>query len=119
MHGTNCDFLTPWLRSTEPSGLHPDDVNTTTFDGKIGTFEVVRVQLRPRLVTMDYPCSAVMSRDIMQPCMRAMFSFNTLPVCRVLLQLHWGVSNHGLSWSFTAGFYFEKVSCDFNRIQSR
>ena len=37
--------------------------NTTTFYGKIETFEAVHVQLWPCLVTADCPCSAAISRD--------------------------------------------------------
>ena len=42
-------------------------LNTATFYGKIGTFEAICVPTPPCSVTIDYPCSAMISHDITQP----------------------------------------------------
>ena len=73
---------------------------TTTFYGKIGTFEGACIYPWPCFVTTAHPCSAAIFRYIMQLCMLATFNFNARLVCRVSPRLRWGVSNHDLSWSF-------------------
>ena len=54
------------LHATEPKCLHLDEVNITTFDGKIGTFEDVYGHLRASWVTMDHPCSAAMCCNVLR-----------------------------------------------------
>ena len=79
---------------------------TTTFHGKIETFESVCECLRPSCINLVLLRCAAMSSDITQPCVLTLFSFNAAAGC-VLPHLYWGVSNHGLSRPFTGGFYFQ------------
>ena len=106
-YSTSCDWATPWLHFIECTCLHPDGVNHNHISRENrGIWEGLRAsaailhQQRAGLVLLR--CSVV-SRDITQLCAVAPFSFNAAGVC-VLLDLHGGVSNHGLSWSFTV-FY--------------
>ena len=113
--------------AVESTCLHPDEVNHNHISRENkDIWECLRAsaaildQQRASLVLLR---CAVVSRDITQPCAVAPFSLNAAAICG-FPHLYWGVSSHGLSWSFTVFygrlFYFQWGQLRFfNRGQLR
>ena len=103
-------FLPPGCVLPSPVACIQVKLNTTTCYGKIGTFEAVRIQLWPCLVTTDYSHSAAMSHNITQPCALAMLVLMHAQSAEFYCSCvgeFLAMAYSGLLWSFTAGFYFE------------
>ena len=92
-YSTSCDWVTPWLRSTKPKCVYPDEVKHNHIS--LENSDIWRC-LRASMAILDQQWTtlvllrfAAMSHDITQPCALATFSFNAPRVCG-LPHLHWG-----------------------------
>ena len=121
-YSTSCDWGTPWLHSIESNCLHPDAIKHNNISGKIATFEDVCGHLRPSWINnyVQWPTlvllrCAVMSHNITQQCVLALFSF-MLPrsaFYRTCIGEFLTTTYHIFLWSFTAGFYFQSNQLQF------
>ena len=107
-YNTNCDQLTPWLHSTEPNCLHPDEVKHSHILRENRDIWSCLIQPLPCLVTMGY-CDFLQHNATMHAG-NGLVLMHTQPAefSHGCFGAFLSTVFHSVLRSFTTGFYFKR-----------